>query len=57
VYAGRVVVTKLPLCGAAHVPFVVIHDVTVGCEGQVGVETQKVEYPEVYGTTDLVEHW
>ena len=44
------------LWGAAHVPFCVIHDVTVGCEGQLGVESQKVEDPEVYGTTDLLEH-
>jgi hypothetical protein len=50
-------VIKLPLCGAAHVPFVDIHDVTVGCEGQLGVEIQKVEDPEVYGTTDLLAHW
>jgi hypothetical protein len=35
------------LCGAAHVPFCVIHDVIVGCEGQLGVESQKVEDPEV----------
>ena len=44
------------LCGAAHVPSRVIHDVTVGCEGQLEVEGQKVEDPEVQGTTESLEH-
>jgi hypothetical protein len=28
----------------------------VVCEGQFGVESQKVEDPEVYGTSDLLAH-
>ena len=33
-----------------------IQEVTVVCEGQLGVDSQKVEDPEVYGTIDLLAH-
>jgi len=47
VTGGRVVVAWPALCGAANVPFCGIHDVTVGCEGQLGVDSQNIEDPDV----------